>query len=64
MSDAFDAIVSDRPYRRGMPVDRAISVLQRGAGTQRDPELVPTFIDGMRNDSGPPQPEDLVTPLA
>ncbi|MHB8533053.1 MAG: HD-GYP domain-containing protein, partial [Solirubrobacteraceae bacterium] len=32
--DAWDAMVSDRPYRQGMPRDRARAILQGGAGSQ------------------------------
>jgi putative nucleotidyltransferase with HDIG domain len=32
--DAWDAMVSDRPYRDGMPLDRAQKILRDGAGTQ------------------------------
>ncbi len=38
--DAFDAMTSTRPYRRGMPVDTALSILEKEAGTQFDYELV------------------------
>ncbi|MGQ9834268.1 MAG: HD-GYP domain-containing protein [Candidatus Villigracilaceae bacterium] len=38
--DAFDAMTSTRPYRKGMPVDVALDILEKGAGTQFDAELV------------------------
>ncbi len=38
--DAFDAMTSDRPYRKGLPVDRALAELARHAGTQFDPRPV------------------------
>lgn len=43
--DAFDAMVSDRPYRAGLRVDDAVATLREGAGTQWDPQLVDLFID-------------------
>lgn len=43
IADSFDAMVSDRPYRKGMPVEQAIAELQRCSGTQFDPELVNVF---------------------
>jgi HD-GYP domain-containing protein (c-di-GMP phosphodiesterase class II) len=49
--DAFDAMVSSRPYREGLPVDEAIRRLEESAGTQFDPEVVKTFIDVVRSDS-------------
>ena len=38
--DAFDAMTSDRPYRSGMSVDKAVSILRSGAGPQWDPKLI------------------------
>jgi HD-GYP domain-containing protein (c-di-GMP phosphodiesterase class II) len=42
--DAFDAMVSDRPYRKGLPVARALGELRRHAGTQFDAEIVITLV--------------------
>lgn len=41
--DAYDALVSDRPYRNGLPPARALQILDEGAGTQWDPELIREF---------------------
>ena len=38
--DAFDAMISDRPYRKAMPVEQAIEELLRNRGTQFDPQVV------------------------
>jgi HD-GYP domain-containing protein (c-di-GMP phosphodiesterase class II) len=38
--DAFDAMISDRPYRRGLSSAQALQELQRHVGTQFDAELV------------------------
>jgi putative two-component system response regulator len=43
VTDSFDAMTSDRPYRRGMSVDQAVVLLRRGRGTQWDPHLVDAF---------------------
>jgi putative nucleotidyltransferase with HDIG domain len=40
VSDAFDAMTSDRPYRRALSVEAALGELRRGAGTQFDREVV------------------------
>ncbi len=37
--DALDAMTSDRPYRKGMPLEDARAELLRNAGTQFDPEV-------------------------
>ncbi len=42
--DAFDAMVSDRPYRRAMSREQAIRELTRCAGTQFDPAVVDAFV--------------------
>ena len=42
--DAFDAMVSDRPYRKGLPVERALAELRRHSGTQFDPEPVDALV--------------------
>jgi two-component system cell cycle response regulator len=38
--DAYDAMTSDRPYRRAMPADQALDELRRCAGTQFDATVV------------------------
>ena len=45
IADAWDAMVSDRPYRAGLPYDEARSQLQRGGGTQWDREYSDRFVD-------------------
>jgi putative nucleotidyltransferase with HDIG domain len=40
VADAFDAMTSDRPYRRALSVDSALRELEQGAGTQFDAEVV------------------------
>lgn len=44
ISDAFDAMVADRPYRKGLPVEEALQEIRRGSGTQFDEELASYFI--------------------
>ena len=41
--DAFDAMTSDRPYRAGMPREKAEAILRDGAGAQWDPDVVKEF---------------------
>jgi putative nucleotidyltransferase with HDIG domain len=40
VADAFDAMTSDRPYRRAMPADRAVAELKKHAGPQFDLRVV------------------------
>ena len=42
--DSFDSMTADRPYRRGMPVEDAVSRLKDGMGTQFDPRVSAAFI--------------------
>jgi HD-GYP domain-containing protein (c-di-GMP phosphodiesterase class II) len=42
--DAFDAMVSSRPYRDGMPVDEALRRLVEASGTQFDPAVIESFV--------------------
>lgn len=48
IADSFDAMVSKRSYKSSKSVDFAINELEKGAGTQFDPELVPTFVELVR----------------
>jgi HD-GYP domain-containing protein (c-di-GMP phosphodiesterase class II) len=43
--DSFDAMVSDRPYRKGMPVEYACDELVACAGKQFDPMCVALLVD-------------------
>jgi putative nucleotidyltransferase with HDIG domain len=45
IADAYDAMVSDRVYRKGRPPEEAFKELRRCAGAQFDPELVERFIE-------------------
>ena len=44
IADTYHALISDRPYRKGMNIEKALSILEEGAGTQWDENLVRTFI--------------------
>lgn len=43
VADSYDAMSSDRPYRKGMPAERVDKIFQEGSGTQWDPEVVAAF---------------------
>ncbi len=51
VADAFDAMTSDRSYRPALSVEQALAELERCAGTQFDPELTETFVEGWRSGS-------------
>lgn len=43
VADSFDAMTTDRPYRKGFAIDEALAELQKNAGSQFDPEIVAAF---------------------
>jgi HD-GYP domain-containing protein (c-di-GMP phosphodiesterase class II) len=45
LADTFDAMTTDRPYRRALPIHVALEEVERHAGTQFDPELARTWVD-------------------
>lgn len=63
VADAFDAMTSDRPYRRALPLDAALRELERGAGTQFDATVVGCLLKMKRSAQFPlvpsPSSEDL-----
>jgi putative nucleotidyltransferase with HDIG domain len=44
VADSFDAMTSDRPYRQGMSVQRALDEIERGSGTQFHPAVARAFV--------------------
>jgi HD-GYP domain-containing protein (c-di-GMP phosphodiesterase class II) len=42
--DAFDAMVSSRPYRKGLPLPEALRRLHEASGTQFDPSVIRSFV--------------------
>lgn len=45
VADSFDAMISNRPYRAALPVNRALAEVRECAGTQFDPVVVRAFLD-------------------
>jgi diguanylate cyclase (GGDEF)-like protein len=48
VADAFSAMTTDRPYRKGMPVQEAVKRLRDGMGTQFDPDMAQAFVRALR----------------
>jgi len=44
IADTYHALTSDRPYRKGLSMYKAVAILEEGVGTQWDADLVRTFI--------------------
>jgi putative two-component system response regulator len=47
VADAFDAMLTDRPYRKALSEEYAVSELERCAGSQFDPGVVEAFLEAM-----------------
>jgi HD-GYP domain-containing protein (c-di-GMP phosphodiesterase class II) len=43
VADAFDAMSSDRPYRKGMPLEKVDSIFREGAGQHWDPDVIGAY---------------------
>jgi HD-GYP domain-containing protein (c-di-GMP phosphodiesterase class II) len=44
IADSMDAMISDRPYRKALPLAHARGEIQRCSGTQFDPKVVDVFM--------------------
>jgi hypothetical protein len=44
VADAFDAMMSDRPYRTSLGLESAITELEQGRGSEFDPRVVDAFV--------------------
>jgi HD-GYP domain-containing protein (c-di-GMP phosphodiesterase class II) len=51
--DAFDAMVSSRPYRKGLPYQEAVRRLNEASGTQFDPVVVQSFLSFAESEMSP-----------
>ncbi|RJQ50896.1 MAG: GAF domain-containing protein [Actinobacteria bacterium] len=50
VADSYNAMVSDRPYRKAMSVTGAVEELKRNAGTQFDPDVVAAFLEVLKDE--------------
>lgn len=48
IADAFDAMTSDRPYRKALTIQEALDEIEKHAGTQFDPIIAVKFVESMR----------------
>lgn len=47
VADVFDALTSPRVYKPAFPLEKALSMIQEGAGTQFDPKCVEVFMEAL-----------------
>ncbi len=65
--DVFDALRTDRPYREAWPAERALKIIEEGAGPEFDKDIARAFIQMMRRWEGrvaevtPEEPEVTLT---
>jgi hypothetical protein len=77
IADTIDAMTTDRPYRKRLPLDTVIAELQKCKGTQFDPQLVDVVVASVvvrrliegastssRSESGPPRSKRVSWPTS
>lgn len=47
VADVFDALTSPRVYKPAFPLEKALSILEEGSGTQFDPKCIEVFMDSL-----------------
>jgi len=47
--DVYDALISERPYKKAFTPDEAMKIIREGSGVQFDPALVEVFITAVKN---------------
>ncbi|MBF0487228.1 MAG: HD domain-containing protein [Nitrospirae bacterium] len=58
VADTFDAMTSDRPYRKGLPFNTALQELRKCSGTQFDPTVVEAFFKAVDNNKINPENQE------
>jgi putative two-component system response regulator len=46
--DVYDALISDRPYKKAFPPEQAVKIITEGCGTQFDPDLKNVFLSASK----------------
>jgi HD-GYP domain-containing protein (c-di-GMP phosphodiesterase class II) len=50
--DTFDAMTTDRPYRKALPTEAALEEIKKNSGTQFDPKVVEAFLKTIKSEDG------------
>ena len=45
VADVYDALISKRVYKAGMPHEQAVAMIREGRGTHFDPDVVDAFLE-------------------
>jgi excisionase family DNA binding protein len=66
IAEAFDSVLSDSSYHQGRDLKEALAEMERGAGTQFDPNILRTFIENVGKNSlnGLGSPEEPISAKA
>ncbi len=54
LADSYDAMISDRPYRRGLSLNKVEEEIEVNAGSQFDPQIVGVFLKQLKRDGAFP----------
>jgi HD-GYP domain-containing protein (c-di-GMP phosphodiesterase class II) len=54
LADSYDAMISDRPYRQGLSLERVQEEIETNSGTQFDPLLAEVFLRQVKMEGGIP----------
>jgi diguanylate cyclase (GGDEF)-like protein len=49
LADVYQALTSDRPYRKAYPKAKAVKIIKSGSGTQFDPTITEIFLDILKD---------------
>ncbi|MCK5287832.1 MAG: HD domain-containing protein, partial [Candidatus Omnitrophica bacterium] len=52
ISDVYEALISDRPYRKAFSKKKALEIIEEGIGTQFDPKISKIFLQIIKNVDG------------
>ncbi|MDR2479453.1 MAG: response regulator [Treponema sp.] len=47
--DVYDALISERPYKKAFPPEEAVQIITKGSGVQFDPALIEVFVDASKH---------------
>ena len=47
--DVYDALISERPYKKAFPAEQAVEIIKKSGGVQFDPALVDVFSDAAQH---------------
>jgi HD-GYP domain-containing protein (c-di-GMP phosphodiesterase class II) len=45
VADVYDALISERCYKKAMPIDQALNIIREESGTHFDPQLAEVFLN-------------------